>query len=153
MERERLLGPGALEDFEHLGETFPAFGVGDAVSLIGAGKSAAPDAEDQPAMADVINRCGFLGDPHRMTQRQDLNRNADLHALGPRRDGACDIQRRRENRAFGRIVQFRQPHDIEPRGLGFVHLRERFCEGLGFGLARPALKFVEHAEFHVSCSP
>ena len=124
VERERFLGPGALEDFQHLGETFPAFGVGDAVSLIGARKSAAPDAEDQPAMANVIDRGGFLGDPHRMAQRQDLDRDADLHALGPHRDGTGDVQRRGENRAFGGVVQFRQPHNIEAGGLGFVHLSE-----------------------------
>ncbi len=124
VERERLLGPGALEDFQHLGETFPAFGVGNAVSLIGAGKSAAPDAEDQPAVAYMINRGGFLGDAQRMAQRQDLDRDADLHAPRPHRDGTCDVQGRGQNRAFGRIVQFRQPHDIETCGLGFVHLSE-----------------------------
>src|SRR6266700_3563876 len=41
VERERLLRPGAPEDLHDLGEALAAFGVGDAVRLIGARKTAA----------------------------------------------------------------------------------------------------------------
>jgi len=32
--------------------------------------------------------------------------------------------------------------------LRLIYLLERLCESFGFGLAGPALKFVEHTEFH-----
>src|SRR5665811_1768180 len=36
----------------------------------------------------------------------------------------------------------------EAGALGLIDLLERLCESFGFGLAGPALKFVEHTEFH-----
>jgi hypothetical protein len=45
-------------------------------------------------------------------------------------------------------MQLRQPHDIEAGALGLIDLLERLGESFGFGLSWPALKFVEHAEFH-----
>ena len=104
-------------------------------------------------MTDVIDGGGFLGDAQRVAQRQNLNRDADLHAFGPHGNGAGDVERRREDRPFGGVVQFRQPHDVEAGSLGFVHLLEGLGKGFGFALARPALKFVEHAEFHGASSP
>ena len=50
-------------------------------------------------------------------------------------------------------MQLRQPHDVEAGALGLVHLLKGLGEGFGLGLARPALKFVEHAEFHGGGSP
>ena len=74
MERDSFLGPGAFEDRQNLRETFAAFGVGDALGLVGAGETAAADAENQAAVADVIDGGGFLRDAQRVAQRQDLDR-------------------------------------------------------------------------------
>jgi hypothetical protein len=43
-----------------------AFGVRDAVGLIGARKPTAADPENQPAMADLIDGGGFFGNPQRV---------------------------------------------------------------------------------------
>src|SRR5690349_19710531 len=60
--RKAVLGPGALQDLERLGEALAALLVGDAVGSVGARKAAASDAEDQPAVADLIDGGGLLGD-------------------------------------------------------------------------------------------
>ncbi len=66
--REGFLRPGATNDFERLGESLAAFGVWHAVVLVGSSKAAAADAEDQPAVADVVNRGGFFGQLQRVAQ-------------------------------------------------------------------------------------
>ena len=69
-----------------------ALGIGNAVGLVGAREAAAADAEDQPAIADVIDCRDLLGEPQRMAKRQHLHGDADLHALGARGDCAGDVQ-------------------------------------------------------------
>ena len=44
-EGKSLLGPGALDDLEHLGEALSALAVGNAVSFIGTREAAAADAK------------------------------------------------------------------------------------------------------------
>ena len=48
---EALLGEGALDDRQRLGEALAALAVVDAVGLVGVGEARAADAEDQPAVA------------------------------------------------------------------------------------------------------
>ena len=143
-----FLGPRLLDDLKAFGEALRAFLVGDAVGVIGARKGAAPDPEDQPSAADLVDRRGFLGEAQRVPERQDLHRGADLDAAGARRDGARHGQRRRQQRA-GRVhVDFGQPHDVEAPALGRVDLREGLRERLGLGLRLGRKKLVEDAEFH-----
>ncbi len=153
VETETLLRPCALQDLQHFGEPFAAFGVRHTVRLIDARKSAAPDTKDQPSMADVIDRRRFLRQLQRMAERQHLHRRPDPHPLGPRCDGSRDSQRRGENRAFRCRMQFRQPHDVQAVTLRCVHLLERLGERVFFSLPRHSLKLVEHAEFHGRWSP
>ena len=65
--RKVFLGPRALNDFEHFDEAFGALAIRDAVGLIGAREPAAPDAENQPAMADVIDGRSLFGQAQGLT--------------------------------------------------------------------------------------
>src|SRR6516162_7618506 len=67
--REARLGPGLLDDVEDLTKPLAALGVRDAIGLVGLRHPAAADAEDQPAVAQLIDRRRLPGEPQRMAQR------------------------------------------------------------------------------------
>ena len=148
LERKAGLGPGALDHLEDLAKPGLALGVGDAVGRVGLRHAAAPDAEDQPAVAQLVDRRRLLGQPQRMAQRQDLHGDADLDPFGARGDGAGNAERRRQQRAPRLEMQFGQPHHVEPEPLGGVDLVHRLVEGLALGPAGKRRKLVKHAEFH-----
>jgi hypothetical protein len=100
----------------------------------------------------VIDRRGLFGQTERVTQRQDLDRDADLDAFGTRADGAGDAERRRQDRTLRIEMQFGQPHRVETPALGRIDLLERLGEGVSFGAAGKGWKLVEHAEFHAGIS-
>src|SRR5437762_8049362 len=54
--------PDALDDLETLNLAVLAFGIGDVQRLIGLHDAAAPNAEDQSALGNVVQGRGFLGD-------------------------------------------------------------------------------------------
>ena len=83
-----------------------------------------------------------------MAERQYLDRDRDLHALGVRRDRAGDGERRREIGALRRKVDLGQPHHIEAPALGGVDLSHRLVKHLRLAASRHRRKFVKHAEFH-----
>src|SRR5262249_9326084 len=56
LEREALLSPTALEDFEHFGEALTALAVRYAIGLVSAGEAPAAHTENKAAMADVVAR-------------------------------------------------------------------------------------------------
>ena len=143
---EGVLGPRLLQDLQSLGEAFAAFAIGHAVGLVGAREPAAPDAEDQPPVADLIDGGGLLGEAQRMAQRQHLDAGADLHALGARGDRAGDGQRRGANRPFRGDVDLGQPHRVETPALGRIDLLERLGESRFLAHPRRALELVKHAE-------
>src|SRR6266849_2664621 len=147
------LRPPLLDDVQRLGKAVFALGIGDAVGLVGTLQPAAPDTEDQPAPAELVDRRGLLGDAQRMAQRQYLHRDADLDALGAGGDRAGDRHRRRQHRARRIDVQLGQPHDVEPIALGGVDLLEGLLEGLALALPGDHRKLVEHAKFHRSPFP
>jgi hypothetical protein len=62
--------PGALDDLATLNLAVLAFGIGDVQRLLGLHDAAAPDAEDQSALGDVVQGRGFLGDAKRVRQRK-----------------------------------------------------------------------------------
>src|SRR6516164_849256 len=107
---EGRLGPRPLEDFQGLGKALAAFAIGYAISFVGPRKTTAPDPEDQPAAADLVDRGGLFSQPQRMTERQHLNAGSDLHALGARGDGTSEGERRRAHRPVRVDVDLRQPH-------------------------------------------
>jgi hypothetical protein len=143
---KRLLGPGPLQYFERLGKAFAALAIRHAIGLVGAREAAAPDPENEPAMADLVDGSNLLGEPQRVTQGQYLHRGADLHALRTRGDRARQSQRRRAHRTLWRDMDFGQPHGIKAPALGGVDLRERGRKGLLIGHAGGPLKLVKHAE-------
>ena len=66
---EGFLRPGAAHHFEGLGETLAAFAVRHAIVLVDPGEPAAADAEDQPALTDVVDRGGLFGQLKRVAER------------------------------------------------------------------------------------
>ena len=94
--RAHRLGPGLADDIEAFGEAVLALFIRDAVGVVGAREGAAADPEDKSAAADLVDRRGLLGEPQRMTERQDLHGGADLDAVGARGDRARHGQRRRQ---------------------------------------------------------
>ena len=123
-----LLGPGLFQDLERLGEALAALAVIETVILVGAHDAAAADAVDQPAVADLIDRRGLLGEAQRVRQRQHLHRDADLDRAGARGDRARHHHRRRHHRALGRAVQFGQPDRVEPDPFGLLDLGQCLFE-------------------------
>ena len=151
--RKPVLGPGLFQDFERLGEAVAAFAVRHAIGLVGAREAAATDAEDQPAVADLIDRRDLLGEAQRMAQRQHLDRGADLHPLGAGGDRAGQGQRRRQHRTLRRDMDLGQPHRVEAPALGRVDLLERGRERLLVADPGRPLKFVKHAELETHRLP
>ncbi len=147
-EREALLGPGPFDDLQRLGETLATFLIGNAVGLIGAGKPATSDTEDEPSVADLVDGGGFLGEPQRMAERQHLDCGADLHPARALGNGGGEDQGRGQHRAIGHEMQLRKPHGVEPPRLGGVDQRKGLREGLLFAGVPGLLKLVEQAEFH-----
>ena len=68
-------------------------------------KAAATDTKDESTVADVVNGGGLLGDPERMTQRQDLHRGTDLDMAGARADGARQQHGRGQHGALWREAE------------------------------------------------
>ena len=110
--------------------------------------AATADPEDQPSVAQLIDRCGFLGETQWMAERQYLNGDTDLDPARARGDRAGDAERRRQKRAARLEMQFGQPHHIQPHPLGRIDLLHRFVEGLAVAPTRERRKLVKHAEFH-----
>src|SRR5215469_15202740 len=144
---EGRLRPRALQDLQRLGKAFAALAVGDAISLVSARKAAASNTENQPALADLVDRRCLFGEPQRVAERQYLNAGPDLHVLGAGGDGAGEGQRCRAYRPFRVDMDFRQPHRVESPALGGVDLFEGGGKGLLVGHPSCPLKLVKHAEF------
>src|SRR5260221_11362271 len=108
------LGPRGFDDIEDLGEAVAAFAIRHLIGVVGADDAAASDTENQPALADLVNRRGLLGKAQRMAQWQDLHGDADLHMAGARRPLARDGPKRRQRRGPRRAKGLRQPPP--PRG-------------------------------------
>ena len=58
--RERLLCPAELDDVENLPKTIATFGVWDAIGGIRTCETAAADAENEPTVADLVDRGGLF---------------------------------------------------------------------------------------------
>ena len=145
---EGLLGPGLLQDLQRIGETLAAFGIGHAIGHVGAWETTAPDAEDQPALAYVIDSGDFLGQSQRVAQRQHLHGDADFHPLGAGCDSGGHGKRRGEHRSGRGDMQFGQPDDIEAVSFRRIHLFEGLRERGGVIHSGRALEFMKHTEFH-----
>src|SRR6516164_9005906 len=145
--RELFLGPGALDDFEHFGKALGALAIRNAIGFIGARKAAASDAEDQPAMADMIDSGAVFRQAQWLAQRQNLDAGTDLDVFRAGGNRARDSHWHRADRPLGRHVDLGQPDSVETPPLGGIDLLEGGFEGLGLALPWAPLKFVEHAEF------
>jgi hypothetical protein len=75
--REPLLRPGLENDVERFLEALAALIVPNAVPRVGAREAAAPDAEVEATLADLVDGGGLLGGADGVTQRQDADPGAD----------------------------------------------------------------------------
>src|SRR5262249_22664641 len=121
-ERELVLGPGALDDFEDFAEALRTLTIRDAVGLIGPRKAGAADAKNQPAVADVVDGGTVFRQAQRLAQRQNLDAGTDLDVLGTGGDRARDRHRYRTDRPLGRHVNLRQPDGVKTPPLGSIDL-------------------------------
>src|SRR5262249_18285273 len=102
----------------------------------------------EPALGELIDGGGVLGEPEGMAERQDLHGDAELHASRGRGERRGDRQRRGEHGAVLLEVQLAEPDGVEAVLLGRLHLRDRFVEGGGVRLPRRALELGEEPELH-----
>src|SRR5262249_5554785 len=159
--REAFLGPGLQNEVERLLEALAALVVPHAVPRVGARKTAAPDAEVETALADLIDRGGLLGGANGMAEREHADAGADPHAARARSDRGAQHQRHRGDRRDARAhrigrppvhgeVPLGQPDAVEPLGLrdlGDVH---RLAERLFLRSALTVVAFHHEADVHVA---
>jgi len=108
----------------------------------------------QPAAAQLIHGGRFLGDPRRVVQRQDIDRQSDAYPPGARGDGGGDRDRRGQDRTVRREVKLGQPGAVEPPCLGGVHQRQPLAKRVGLTGVGPDPEFHENSEMHgTSVSP
>src|SRR5262249_55585032 len=82
--REAFLGPGLQNEVERLLEALAALVVAHAVPRVGARKTAAPDAEVETALADLVDGGGLLGGANGMAEREHADAGADPYAARAR---------------------------------------------------------------------
>ena len=146
--REGFLAPGLEDDFQGLGEAAAAFGVVDVVPLVGLQERTAADTEDEPALADMVNDCGFFGDAEGVGQGKDLDGQTDLDPFGPCCDGAGPNKRGSHDSALGPEVGLPDPEGVQPQVLrGPDHL-EPLPERLGLVAVLTDGEHGEDAEVH-----
>ena len=140
--------PSLQDDVQRLPKAGAALGVGYAVDVIRTGKTAAPDAEVKPPLADLIHRGNLLGDAERVVQRQHINGHSDAKAARARGNAAGDGDGRGQHRAVGRKVHLGQPGAVQPAALGGIHQLEPLAEGIRGAAAGAGFKLHKHTEVH-----
>ena len=157
--REPLLRPGLENDVERFLEALAALVVPNAVPRVGARKAAAPDAEVEAALADLVDGGGLLGGADGVTQREDADPGADPEAGRAGGDGRGQHQRhggdRRDARTHGigrspvhGEVPLGQPDAIEPLGLRDLGDGHRFGKRLFLRSSLPIVAFHHQADMH-----
>ena len=81
-----------MEDVEE--EAVAALAVGNIEALVVAGQAASPRRQLQAPFGNMVDGRDVLGQPERVTQRQDLDGDPDLDALRARRQGGGDDEGR-----------------------------------------------------------
>src|ERR1700733_1756933 len=140
--------PGALDDLETLDLAFLAFGIRYVQRLVGLHDAAAPDAEDQPALGDVVQGRRFLSDAKRVRQRKHLHAGPDLDPLGAGCDRSTEDQRAGGEGARFVEMQSREPHHVQAVLLAGVDDVERGGEAFGLATAGQSRKLVIDTQFH-----
>jgi hypothetical protein len=91
-----------------------ALGVGHPVDVVRPHDAAAPDAELEAALADVIDRRDLFGDAQGMVQGQDLHGGPHAEPARAAGDRARDLERGGDDRAHRREVDLPEPQAIDP---------------------------------------
>jgi hypothetical protein len=142
------LRPRLLDDLERFEKPLAAFRVRHAIGDIGSRIAAAPNAEQQSAFADLVDRRGLFGKAQGVAERQNLHAGADLDAVRPRGDRGGDGQRRGQHRTARLLVDFGEPDGVETPAVRRLDLPQRLLERSRRGLIRPAVKFMINPNFH-----
>src|SRR5262245_35902213 len=146
--REALLRPRLSEDVERLEKTGTALAVLDIEPLVVTREPAAADAELKPPLREMVDGRDVLGETQGMTERQNLNRDADLDPARAGGERRSDHERRGQHRAVFLEVNLGEPHGVEPELLGSLHLRQGLVEGDGLVHARRRFELREQTELH-----
>ncbi len=91
---ERLAGPQALQDLDRLLEARHLRLRVEPEEVELRGEVAQADAELEPAVGEHVDHRRVLGDVHRVLEREQVHRGADVDALGERRERAQRCPRR-----------------------------------------------------------
>ena len=148
---ECFLRPRCDHNFEELVKAAAAFLKGNIKPFVDIGKSAAPHAQLNAPVADVVQRRHFLGHPDGMTQGQTIDGGADTHHAGFGGDGRGNGNRRGQ-RPFHIEVILRQPHGRNPQILRLLHQPEGLREGVVMVAVHGTGKLQKQSELH-TCPP
>src|SRR5262245_33855810 len=146
--REALLRPRLSEDVERLEKTGTALAVLDIDPLVVTREPAAADAALKPPLREMVDGRDVLGETQGMTERQDLNGDADLDPARAGGERGSDHERRGQHRAVFLEVNLGEPHGVESKLLGSLHLRQGLVEGDGLVHARRRFELREQTELH-----
>ena len=117
-----LAGEEPPDDGERLDEPAGPVVVGEAECLELVAVPSGPDAEHEPAIGDLIERCGLLRQHGRVVERGRGHQGSDRHALRHRGDSGEDRPRlpRTRDAPIGISIQqmVADPHRVEPDCLG-----------------------------------
>ena len=144
---ELVVGQRRGQAVERVDEDVARFRRGDLVIGELIGRHAAPDADLEPAVAQVIEDADLLGEPQRRNERQQIDQRADPHPLGRARERAEIDARHRHEIERGRVVL----GDVQAIDAGLIggggefealveRLRDRAIGG--------ALDMIEDTDFH-----
>src|SRR5215470_17716219 len=144
---ERLALPGEADDLEGLHEAGLALPVGNAQDVVGAGRAAAPDPEVEPALAELIDGGGLLGDAERVAERQHLHRDPHAQSAGAAGQEAGQGEGSRLDRAVTVEVDLPEPDPVESTRLARVGQLDGLPQRGALADAAPPL-LEEDAEVH-----
>ena len=133
-----LARPEALDDLEPLDEAAEPPRRVLAHGLVLDVAVAEPDAEDEAAAADDVERGDLLGDLYGMMQGEEQDSGAERHGSGFGRDPRED-RNRLEVGEGGREIVLAGPNGIEADGRRQSHLLEVLLEAAGLRVIRRVL--------------
>ena len=149
LELQRRAGPGLLDEFDAFLDPLAAFLHVDAEGVEFVADEAAPDAEIEPALRQLVQGGGLLGHPHRIVERQHRGAGAEPDALGARRQIGQERVVGREQATVADEVMLDDPGVVDADAVGeFDLLDDAAVVGLRVAHRRQVGRQIEQSEFH-----